>query len=210
MHSSSAGRTGLSASGAVFAIRSSQLFAPLTLGASGSDIAIETADSDCLRLGEALASAADRLEEKTPGSRLIAALSGAIDCLNEPGGLEHEAFGERARHFAGRLEATANAGENADRSTILDHLFVNEAREAIELMHEALAALPPDAYVLTTESIKLAQQAELLEIWGVMHLARRITETVTRNASYLDSMDCRRELEDLLMTLTETIATVEA
>lgn len=173
-------------------------------------IALETADSDCLRLGEALASAADRLEETTPGSRLIAALSGAIECLNEPGGLEHEAFGERARHFAGRLEATANAGENADRSTILDHLFVNEAREAIELMHEALAALPPDAYVLTTESIKLAQQAELLEIWGVMHLARRITETVTRNASDLDSMDCRRELEDLLMTLTETIATVEA
>ena len=104
-------------------------------------IALETADSDCLRLGEALACAADRLEETTPGSRLIAALSGAIECLNEPGGLEHEAFGERARHFAGRLEATANAGENPDRSTILDHLFVNEAREAIELMHEALAAL---------------------------------------------------------------------
>jgi hypothetical protein len=173
-------------------------------------IAIETADSDCLRLGEALASAADRLEEKTPGSRLIAALSGAIDCLNEPGGLEHEAFGERARHFAGRLEATANARENADRSKILDHLFVNEAREAIESMHDALAALPPDAYALTTESIKLAQQAELLEIWGVMHLARQIAETVARNAADLDSMDCRRELEELLRTLTEAIATVDA
>lgn len=173
-------------------------------------IALETADSDCLRLGEALAGAADRLEEAPPGPRLIAALSSTIECLSEPGGLEHEAFAERARHFAGRLEATANAGENALRSTVLDHLFVNEARESIELMHDALAALPPDAYALATESNKLAHHAELLEIWGVMHLARRIAETVTRNAADLDSMDCRRELEELLMTLTEAIATVDA
>jgi len=166
-------------------------------------IALETTDGDCLRLGEALASAADRLEEAAPGARLIAALSGAIECLNEPEGLEHEAFAERARHFAGRLEATAKAGENTDRSTVLDHLFVNEAREAIELMQEALAVLPPDAYALTTESLKL-------EIWGVMHLARRIAEAVSRNAADLDSTDCRRELEALLKMLTETIATVEA
>jgi hypothetical protein len=173
-------------------------------------IALETADGDCLRLGEALASAADRLEEAQPGPRLIAALAGAIECLGDPGGLEHEAFAERARHFAGRLEATANAGENTDRSTVLDHLFVNEAAESIELMHDALAALPPDAYALTTESIKLAQQAELLEIWGVMHLARRIAEAVARNAADLDSMNCRQELEGLLQALTEAIATVDA
>jgi hypothetical protein len=173
-------------------------------------IALETADGDCLRLGEALASAADRLEEAQPGPRLIAALAGAIECLGDPGGLEHEAFAERARHFAGRLEATANAGENTDRSTVLDHLFVNEAAESIELMHDALAALPPDAYALTTESIKLAQQAELLEIWGVMPLARRIAEAVARNAADLDSMNCRQELEGLLQALTEAIATVDA
>lgn len=173
-------------------------------------IALETADGDCLRLGEALASAADRLEEPAPSPRLIAALTGAIECLNEPGGLEHEVFAERARHFAGRLEASASAGENTDRSAVLDHLFVNEAREAIELMHDALAALPPDAYALSTESIKLAQQAELLEIWGVMHLARQIADAVARNAADLDSMNCRRELEGLLQTLTEAIATVDA
>lgn len=173
-------------------------------------IALETADGDCLRLGEALASAADRLEEAPPSPRLIAALTGAIECLSEPGGLEHEAFAERARHFAGRLEATANAGEHSDRSTVLDHLFVSEAGETIELMHDALAALPPDAYALTTESIKLAQQAELLEIWGVMHLARRIAEAVARNAADLESMNCRQELEGLLQALTEAIATVDA
>jgi len=173
-------------------------------------IALETADGDCLRLGEALASATDRLEEASPSPRLIAALTGAIECLSEPEGLEHAAFAERARHFAGRLEATTATAEDSERSAVLDHLFVSEARELIELMHDALAVLPPDAYALTTESIKLAQQAELLEIWGVMHLARQIAEAVARNASDLDSMNCRQELEGLLQALTEAIATVDA
>lgn len=173
-------------------------------------IALECADSDCLRLGEALASAADRLEEGAPSARLTAALTGAIECLSEPAGLEHEAFGERARHFAGRLEATASATDNTERSAVLDQLFVSEAREQIDLMHDALAALPPDAYALTTESIKLAQQAELLEIWGIMHLARQIADCVTRNASDLDASGCRHELEGLLRALAEAIATVDA
>jgi hypothetical protein len=173
-------------------------------------IAIDTADGDCLRLGEALASAADRLEESDPAPRLIAALTGAIECLSEPAGLEHEAFAERARHFAGRLEATASTAENIERSAVLDQLFVSEAHELLELMHDALAALPPDAYALTTEAIRLAQQAELLEIWGVMHLARRLAECVSRNATELDSANTRQELESLLQALSTTIATVDA
>lgn len=173
-------------------------------------IALETADADCLRLGEALASAADRLEEATPAPRLIAALTGAIECLSEPAGLEHAAFSERARHFARRLEAMAGAADNTERSVVLDQLFVSEARELIEQMLDALAVLPPDAYALTTESIKLAQQAELLEIWSVMHLARQIADCVARNASDLESAVTRQTIEDLVQALTEAIATVDA
>jgi hypothetical protein len=84
--------------------------------------------------------------------------------LHDPAGLEHDAFDERARHFAARLEATATAG--AERSAVLDQLFVDEAREQIELLRDALATLPPDAYVLLTEALKLAQHAEMLEIWA--------------------------------------------
>lgn len=172
-------------------------------------IAIETADCDCLRLGEALASAADRLENANPSPRLIAAITGAIECLNEADGLEHEAFSDRAQHFSMRLESTASALDNAERSAVLDRLFVDEAREQIELMHDALAALPPDAYALTTEAMKLAQQAELLELWGIMHLARQLADYIGRNATELDSPESREKIETLLHTLGTAIAAVD-
>lgn len=170
-------------------------------------IAIETADASCLRLGEALASAADRLEEGTP-PRLIAAMTAAIECLSEAEGLEHPAFPERASHFAKRLEAAAATANPDERSVVLDALFVDEAGEQIQLMHEALAALPPDAYALATESLKLAQQAELLEIWGVMHLARQLSACINRHAADLDSPAVRQEVQNRLETLGSTIATV--
>ncbi|WP_027456696.1 hypothetical protein [Dechloromonas agitata] len=171
-------------------------------------IALETADADCLRLGEALASATDRLDDETPPVRLIAALSASIETLREPDGLEHEAFGERARHFAARLENAAAAGEIGERSTVLDQLFVDEAREQLELLRDALAALPPDAYVLTTEALKLAQQAETLEIWGIMHLARQLADCITRHGSELDQPAVRAKLTDLLRGLEAGINAV--
>lgn len=171
-------------------------------------IALETADGDCLHLGEALAGAADRLEDGNPSPRLIAALSGTIECLRDPLGLEHDVFGERARHFAGRLETATAAPEIAQRSPVLDRLFVGEAHEQLELLRDALAALPPDAYALTTEALKLAQDAETLEIWGVMHLARQFADSVTRHASELDGNTAREQLLALLDTLGKTIDAV--
>ena len=172
-------------------------------------VALETADSDCLRLGEALASAADRLEDAAPSPRLIAALSSAIECLREPAGLENDAFGERARHFAARLESAA-AGDTTERSAVLDQLFVDEAQEQLDLLRDALAALPPDAYVLTTEALKLAQQAEILELWGVMHLARQFADCVGQHGSELDSTEARGALLELLQALANAVAAVGA
>ena len=172
-------------------------------------IALETADADCLRLGEALAGAADRLEDGNPSPRLIAALTGAIECLHEPAGLEHNAFADRARHFAERLETAASALNDSERSTVVDQLFVDEAHEQLELMRDALAALPPDAYVLATEALKLAQHAEMLEIWGVMHLARQFAECVTRHGNELDSTEARDALDAILHTLSASIDAIE-
>ena len=173
-------------------------------------VALETADSDCLRLGEALASAADRLEDAKPSPRLIAALSSAIECLREPAGLENDAFGERARHFAARLESTAAASDTTERSAVLDQLFVDEAHEQLDLLRDALAALPPDAYVLTTEALKLAQQAETLELWGIMHLARQFAECVGKHGSELDSTEARDALLEILQALGSAVDAVGA
>ncbi len=170
-------------------------------------IALETADANCLRLGEALATAADLFEENAEAPRLITAISAAVECLGEADGLENPVFAERAVHFAGRLETVASHAGPDERSAVLDRLFVDEAREQVQFMHDALAALPPDAYALLTESSKLAQHAELLEIWGIMHIARQLSETVGRNAADLDSR--LAQINGLLDQLNDALTAVD-
>lgn len=165
------------------------------------NLALESGDPDCLRLAEALASVCDKLEQENVPTRTIAALTACIECLAEPGGLEHEAFGERARHFARRLEdCAAPAQKMPERSFVLDKLFVEEALERIERMHEALDVLPPDAYALKEESSELWQQAAQLELWGIYHMAREIEAIATVNADLE-----QKNLIDRLVTLLHDV-----
>ncbi len=78
------------------------------------------------------------------------------------------------------------------------------------MLHDALAALPPDAYVLTTEALKLALQAEILELWGIMHLARQFAECVGQHGSELDSTEARGALIEILQALDSAVAAVGA
>ena len=172
-------------------------------------IALETADGDCLLLGETLASAADALENGEPPARLVAALTATIECLVEDGGLEHVLFGERARHFAQRLTDSMNpALAGSLRSPVLDRLFIDEAMERLDRIHDALAALPPDAYALKQESGELALQAEHLELYGIVHLARQLERTIP--ADDLDTPEMREQIQDILHLLETTIAAIGA
>lgn len=171
-------------------------------------IALETADGECLALGEALAGASDQLEQNAPPARLIAALTATIECLSEADGLEHGAFAERSRHFAQRLNAavTLNASDR-ERSPVLDRLFAEEVREHIDLMRDALAVLPPDAYALKTEADQIARQAEHLELYGIMHLAKQLASTVNGETN-LDSDATRDQIEQYLQQLGAAMATL--
>lgn len=172
------------------------------------EVALETADATCLRLGEALACAADRLEDVSPSPRLIAAITASIECLNEVEGLEHPSFDERAVHFSKRLETSVTRTLGDQRSAVIDQLFRNEAHEQIQLMQDALAALPPDAYCLNTESLKLAEQAELLELWGIMHLARQLSGVVSAQAANLEDPAIRACIDQKLTEMDSAIAAV--
>lgn len=173
-------------------------------------IALESGDADCLHFGEALASAADALETANgPISHLIAALSASIECFNEPGGLENPLFGERARHFAQRLESSRNnTGRYSPRSPVLDQLFVSEAGERLERLHDALDALPPDAYALKLEAQELAQQAEHLELFGIVHLCRQLLGNLPDDTRLgeLDSPARQAAMRALLLQLETLIA----
>lgn len=167
-------------------------------------IALETADADCLHLGEALASAADALETGDPAPRLLAALTATTECFNEIDGLEHVLFGERARHFAQRLESSLAAGSER-RSAVVDRLFASEAGERLERMHDALAALPPDAYALKLEASELLQQAELLDLYGIVHLARQLLQTLPTEPGKLETPSRRQALLNLLQQLATAL-----
>jgi len=172
-------------------------------------VALESADVDCLRLGEALASAADQLEANSPSPRLIAALAACIESMSDVQGLEHPAFPERAIHFAQRLEAMAAPGAaSGERSVVLDRLFVSEANEYLERMRDALAFLPPDAYALKLAATDLAQAAENAELFGVMHLARQLADRLSTGVIDLDEEQVRNQVNESLKQLAATIAAV--
>jgi len=177
-------------------------------------IAIELADSDCLRLSEALASATDRLE--TPGSlddaRLVTSLSAVIECLAEPGNLEHEAFSERARHFTARLQrcAAPQAGPLV-RSNALERIFLIEAGECLEQMNDALDALPPDAYGLKTAAARLARQAGMLELEDIVTTAGELVRLLTLRAGEsvdLEAAAVRDRARSLVDQLDGAIAAI--
>ncbi|PKO88341.1 MAG: hypothetical protein CVU16_14090 [Betaproteobacteria bacterium HGW-Betaproteobacteria-10] len=172
-------------------------------------VALESADADCLRLGEALASAVDQLETGQPGPRLIAALASCVESLNNSEGLEHPLFPERASHFAQRLEGQAMPGAATEtRSSVLDRLFVSEAAESLERMHDALALLPPDASTLQQVATELAQAAENIELFGVRHLARQLAESISVESPDLENELARARIKADLQQLAETIAAV--
>lgn len=176
-------------------------------------VGLDTADADCLRLGEAFASAADALEEGNPPARLLAALTAAIECFDEPNGLEHVLFSERARHFSGRLENCLSPESRvSERSPVLDQLFASEALERLEQMREALAALPPDAYAIKLETAELAQQAAHLELYGIVHLCQQLAGLIPEEGRIddLDSAPVRSAMLDVLQQLAMAIATVDA
>lgn len=159
-------------------------------------MALESKDANLLALGEALASCADSFEQAPPSLRLTAAFSATVECLDDPSGLEHEALGERIRHFTQRLSNTLRAPEAG--SPMIDRLFLDEACEQLENMRAALAALPVDAYTLAHESAELSLRAEQLEQWQILLVAQAITRLLRQSGNQLDQGDVHQRMSHLL------------
>lgn len=175
-------------------------------------VAVESGDIDCLSVGEALAAAADRLEDpaRMREPRLIAAVSATLECLVDKDGLEHPAFPERARHFAARLVRCSDPQEEPPvRSPLIDGLFVGEAGECMERIRDALAALPPDIYAMKLAAAEISALAEPLELDDIGALAARL-ERLAAPPADLESPATRNELEILLALLAEAIMQVGA
>ena len=172
-------------------------------------VALDSHDADCLALGEALASATDRLESGPPPAPLIAAMSAAIECLDEAAGLEHEAFALRARHFTRRLTAAVEQPVNHQRSSLIDHLFAAEVGERLQLMRDALNALPPDAVMLKSEATQIAEQAELIELFGLMDQARQLAGRINATTD-LEHPATRAAIENDLTRISEGVAAIDS
>jgi len=172
-------------------------------------LALESNDADCLALGEALASATDRLENGSPTAHLRAAMSAAIECIDDANGLEHEAFSQRAQHFAARLLTALEQPADQLRSPLIDRLFAAEVSERLSLMREALDVLPPDAVMLKSEAAQIAEQAELIELYGVMDLARQLDALIDGKCD-LERSATRSAISEILEHLAAAIAMLDA
>lgn len=172
-------------------------------------LALESGDADCLLLGEALASAADHLENAPNAPRLLAALTATLESLDEAEGLEHPLFGERARHFAQRLQQSATEAIPDNRSDLIDHLFVSEAYERISHLREAMDALPLDVYALKVEAEGFEQHAEQLELWGLVHLLRELRRCIPAAGPSGDDSSVYRLLDDCLKRIQTAVAAIE-
>lgn len=172
-------------------------------------IALETADADCLRLGEALASAADQLEASSPSLQLIAALTACIESMHDQEGLESPVFVERARHFAHRLELAAAADTVSNpRSIAIDRLFVSEAKEHLERIQDAFAQLLPDPFAIKLEALELARAAEIIELFDIGRLTRQFAERINIRITNLDDEEIREMVQKDLRQIAEAIAAV--
>lgn len=172
-------------------------------------VALDSHDADCLALGEALASATDRLEDGPPPAHLIAAMSAAIECFDDATGLEHDAFPLRARHFARRLTAAADQPANHRRSSLIDRLFAAEVGEDLLLMRDALNALPPDAVMLKSAAAQIAEQAELIELFGLMDMARQLAGRIKATTD-LEHPATRAAIESDLNRLAAGVAAIDS
>lgn len=176
--------------------------------------AVDLQDPDCLTLAEALASATDRLDDPRAfdDAHLAAAMAASIECLTEPDALDHEAFADRVRHLAQRLEVCAHPGEQPLRSPTLDKLFFDEAAEHLETMYAALDALPPDAEAMAAAARALSRLADPLEMDSFTDLAYSFSEILSRRGEELDldQEDTRQVVMDLLGSLEEQVRQVEA
>lgn len=178
--------------------------------------ALELADPACLRLAEALASATDRLEEgeAVSDARLAAAFTAAFESLSLPDSLEQDAFPDRARHFAERLERCADPQYAAQvRSPILDRLFVEEAGDCLERIREALTALPADAYGIRVAAEDIARLAEPLDLDDISAMAHHLVRLLTPKPGErvdLDNSETRlATVQALLAELEKSVAGLE-
>lgn len=179
--------------------------------------ALELRDPDCLRLAEALASATDRMEnaEEVSNPRLAAALTATLESLSLPDCLDHEAFPDRARHFAERLERCADPLAAAQvRSPVLDRLFVEEAGDCLERIQQGLAALPADAYGIRVAADDIARLADPLDLDDISTLANHLVRLLIPKPGErldLDASETRRAtVEALAAELEKAIAAVIA
>ena len=176
-------------------------------------IAIELNDADCLQLSEALASASDLLEDpqRCDEARLLAAISATCECLNMDDGIEHPLFIERAKHLTERLHNSA-AFDNADGcNPALLRIFLSEAQDRLQSMHEAFDLLPPDAYAIKTAAEEIAQLAEPLELFDIIDRSRilmvRLTPRPGENLD-LDDQETRDHVLDRIALIEEAIAEI--
>ncbi|MEY2632971.1 MAG: hypothetical protein RIR00_1625 [Pseudomonadota bacterium] len=141
--------------------------------------ALNLGDADALRLVEALAGAMDKLDgaNELPAG-LAAALAACLEILEEKGQLDSPRFPERVDYMVQRLKNSADPLVGG-RSPALVRIFISEASECLESLHQALEGLPPDGDSLQLTLQELGVLADAADYPSIAELAHAIVEALT-------------------------------
>lgn len=184
-------------------------------------VAVDLALPEALHFAEALATVADRADEPEifEDPRLQAAVAAALEVLAEPGTVKRKVFTSQVDNLSGRLAAALEeAGLPTEGRLIVSRtlyqMFVGEAHESLQHLHDELATLHPLVGEMAEAATALADNAATIDLTAVRDLSMALASALARFEAPLnvDVPDERQLVTMALETLehmVEVVATGE-
>jgi hypothetical protein len=181
-------------------------------------VAVDLELPEALRFAEALATVADRTDEPAifDDPRLQAAVAASLEVLAEPGTVKRKVFPSQVDHLSGRLaaaleEAALPAEGRLIVSRTLYQMFVGEAHESLQHLHDELDTLHPLVGEMAEAATALADNAATIDLAAVRDLALALASALARFESPLNvEVPAERQLVTMALATLEQMVEVVA
>jgi HPt (histidine-containing phosphotransfer) domain-containing protein len=181
-------------------------------------VAVDLDLPEALHFAEALATVADRADEPEifDDPRLQAAVAAALEVLAEPGTVKRKVFTSQVDNLSGRLAAALEeAGLPTEGRLIVSRtlyqMFVGEAHESLQHLHDELATLHPLVGEMAEAATALADNAATIDLAAVRDLALALASALARFEAPVNvEVPAERQLVTMALETLEQMVEVVA